>query len=104
MPAPAPNRRPWTTGEVARLRALRAAGWALPRIAAALGRSRGSVSGQLVRQGLTAPAPAFRRKPGRLRRALVRLLRRCGVTEAADYLGVSRQCVYRTLARSRKDV
>lgn len=95
--------RPWTTGEVARLRHLRAAGWSHNRCAAELGRTRGSVSGQLTRLGLTRPAPPWRRPPGELLRvvAFMRAKGR-GVGYMADHLGVARQMIYVTLTRLRR--
>jgi hypothetical protein len=93
-------RQPWTTGELARLRAMRAAGLSESACAAALGRSRGSVAGALRRMGLTEPAAAPRRKSGELRRVAPSLVRRLGVSWAADALGVSRQAVYDALARA----
>jgi IS30 family transposase len=94
------ERKPWTTGEQKRLREMRAAGASIPRCAAALDRTRGSVSGQLVRMGLAKQAPAFRRRPGELYEAVRRLKRqKVGASEMADRLGVARCTVYATLKR-----
>ncbi len=90
--------RPWTPSELTRLRHLRAA-HSLAHCARALSRSKGSISGALTRLHLTNPRGPTRRyrAPTGLRKAIGKVLRRCGVTEAADVLGVSRQCIYATL-------
>lgn len=89
--------RKWVTGEVLRLRDMRLSGLSIRRCAGALGRTFGSVSGQLVRMGLVGKAPPWRRKSGELRWAIRRIVTRFGVTHAADILGVSRNCIYLTL-------
>ena len=97
------NRKAWTTSEVGMLRELRAQKITLAKIALRLNRSRGSISGALVRIGMTNPAPPWRRPPGLLCKLLPKMLNRYGATEVADRLGISRTAIYTTLARmSRK--
>ena len=92
-------RKRWTTLEQFRLSEMRKSGRSIPACALSLGRTVGSVSGQLVRMGLTKKALPSRRKPGELSKVLWRIVSRCGVAHAADSLGISRQCVYTLLRR-----
>ncbi len=88
-------RRPWTTGELARLREMRARGMSVPRCAAALDRTEGSVSAALHRMGLTTAPLLPKRRCGSLGRTVAALRAKgFGVSHIADVLGVHRSTVY----------
>ncbi len=90
----------WTVGEVERLRLLRASGLSNAACGRELGRSVGSVSGQVQRLVVVKrKRPVTYRARGELMREVERLRKRVGVSEMCDILGVRRSTIYRTFKR-----
>lgn len=89
----------WTIGELARLRAMTAAGLSETQCAAALGSTRGAVSGARGRLGLCQRRVPVLRKSGDLMAQVKRLRRHMGVSEMADVLGVARSVIYEAIWR-----
>ncbi len=94
------SQNPWTTSEVERLRVLRASGLSNSRCGVELGRSVGSVAGQVRRCGVELRRLFVRyRSHGELQRQVRRLRGRFTVSEMGDILGVSRAAIYRAIWR-----
>lgn len=92
--------RPWNMGEIRRLIDLRASGLKVAACAKRLGRTPRATAVRLWMIGATTKR-ASRRQPGRLKRAVVRMVRRGLMdTEIADQLKLSPSTIRNTRKRA----